>query len=213
MSLGNLVDTTIGTYRSLVVVGGSAVPAGVGIAAPRPVDALGNSLYKVQISNLVANAACRVSVKPTPEGGYGLNGIYASPEGVVCLWLPEGAFEVEIDGTKWSAEVSGGETDVAQVVFVSGPVPVSRIAVAQSAVALEVPLGAVEDELEARASSSPRSGGGITIYASPTLPFPDTPEVVDLDECGLVDNGDGTVTISIPLHGAAPQMFFKIIRN
>ena len=212
VSVGNVVDSTLGAYKSLVVVGGSAVPAGVGVASPRPVDALGNTLCKVMISNLVADAACSVSVKPAPDGGYGLNGIYASPEGVVCLWLPEGEYEVVLNGTRWAVEVAGGDTDVAQVVFVSGPVPVSKITATQSAVALVVPLASVVDEVDARAAGGPRTGG-ITVYASPVLPFPDPPNEVDLDACGLVDNGDGTVTISIPLLGPAPQMFFKIIRN
>ena len=196
VSLGNTVDSTIALFRPLVVVGGSAVPANIREARPQPVDAEGNMLYGVFFSNLTANAACHVSISPLPPNGYGLDGIYASPEGEVCLWLPEGEYAVNIDGTTWTAAVTNGNVTTLCAAFASGAVPVSKIAVSASDVGLTIPTSA-------------RSG--FRIYASPTLPFPAVPNEIDLSQCSLTDNGDGTTTISIPLVGPPPQMFFKVV--
>ena len=196
VSLGNTVDSTIALFRPLVVVGGSAVPANIREARPQPVDAEGNMLYGVFFSNLTANAACHVSISPLPPNGYGLDGIYASPEGEVCLWLPEGEYAITIDATTWTAVVAKGNVSTLRAAFASRTVPVSKIAVSTAGVGLTIPTSA-------------RSG--FRIYASPTLPFPAVPNEIDLSQCTLTDNGDGTTTISIPLVGPPPQMFFKVV--
>ncbi|MBQ6136497.1 MAG: hypothetical protein IJI73_03900, partial [Kiritimatiellae bacterium] len=212
ISRGNTVST-MDLYRTLVVTGGSAVPACVGAALPRPVDASGTRLYGVSVSNLAANAACSVSVSPLPAG-YRLDGIYASPEGMVCLWLPQGDYTVSINGARWTASVTGSNTAAVSVALVSAPVPVSRIAASASGVSLTVPLTAVSDVLRSRGvetQAAAPEAGVFRIYASPSLPFPDPPGEVDVSQCTLTDNGDGTATVSIPLAGPEPQMFFKVV--
>ena len=54
------------------------------------------------------------------------------------------------------------------------------------------------------------NGGGVRLYMSPTLPFPENLEPVALDDCIVTDNGDGTLTVELPVDGDKPSMFIKI---
>jgi hypothetical protein len=60
--------------------------------------------------------------------------------------------------------------------------------------------------------ASARSIGGLRIYSSTVLPFPDQPHEVDLSECEIIDNKDGTATVRLKLSGSEPSMFYKIER-
>ena len=53
----------------------------------------------------------------------------------------------------------------------------------------------------------------MSVYVSPTLPFPAEPEEVDLTQCETTDNGDGTATVTIPLGGEVRRMFYKVERS
>jgi hypothetical protein len=58
--------------------------------------------------------------------------------------------------------------------------------------------------------------GSVKIYASKSLPFPDPPEELDLNDasqCTVTPNDDGeTATVTIRLDGDASQMFYRIER-
>ena len=86
-SQGNTLSTTgDGTYKSTVITGGSVVPAGITNAAPRPVDAESNLLYRVLMGGFEPFAEVDVSCDDLPAG-YSTDGIVADANGLVCIWL------------------------------------------------------------------------------------------------------------------------------
>ena len=86
-SQGNTLSTTgDGKYKSTVIMGGSVVPAGITNAAPRPVDAESNLLYRVLMGGFEPYAEVDVSCDDLPAG-YSTDGIAADSQGRVCIWM------------------------------------------------------------------------------------------------------------------------------
>jgi hypothetical protein len=85
-------------------------------------------------------------------------------------------------------------------------------------VSLTLPLSAVGTLIaspkKALFAAKSVPAGTVKIYASTSLPFPEPPEEIDLNDashCTITPNDDGeTATVTIRLDGDAPQMFYRI---
>ena len=146
---------------------------------------------------------------------YDTNGIQADKDGNAYLWLPDGEYNFHAGERSWHAIVDGTNA-IAEATF-SVPL-VSNFLASSGEVKMSVPIESVADAISAARSrkgllmASARSIGGLRIYSSTVLPFPDQPHEVDLSECEIIDNKDGTATVRLKLSGSEPSMFYKIER-
>ena len=85
-SLGNVLPTAEGQYKSTVITGGSVVPAHLHIAEPRPVDAQSNLLYRALMGGFEPFEEVDVSCDDLPAD-YSTDGIAADANGLVCIWM------------------------------------------------------------------------------------------------------------------------------
>ena len=75
---------------------------------PAPSNTVGQAVWPVTVEGLTPGAAVALSVSP---GSYGTDGIVADPSGKVVLWLPNGAYDLDVDGTAYVASVhDAGDT-------------------------------------------------------------------------------------------------------
>jgi hypothetical protein len=236
LSLNNTCDVTGYSYKPFVVTGGSVVPEMTTIdkVAPRPADDTGTALYSVTVTNLAANASVSVSCDDF-AGGFDATEIYADDAGRIVLWLAptNHARRLVVDGVSYETPYPYTNSND-RVLYLKDVVAtpaaddlsdagepdtvVSRMSMEGGSLSLTLSGAAASRLLPMRASTTKRllsaavstDGALPRIYASPTLPFPDVPQEVDIAECEVLDNGDGTVTVKLPLSKGVDQMFFMI---
>jgi hypothetical protein len=69
---------------------------------PAPSNTVGQAVWPVTVEGLTPGAAVALSVQP---GSYGTDGIVADPTGKIVLWLPNGFYDLDVDGTAYVASV------------------------------------------------------------------------------------------------------------
>jgi len=69
-----------------IKVTGGSVYSSLEMTSPRPTDLEGNTVWKVTVTGLVANAAVNVTGLPA---GYGVKDIFADDAGKIYPWLPD----------------------------------------------------------------------------------------------------------------------------
>ncbi len=199
ISSGNAKSPS-GASGAFVVTGGSVVALN-GAVEPSPVDADGNSLCGVVVSNLEANA--KVAVSGLPDG-YGADAIFADGSGTISLWLPGSddgvAYTFTAGSSTWTATV--GTSDAGMLsgrTVVPEDLAVSTLSLAGSSLSLTVSSDNA-DWLRLNAGSL--RGRAFTSLGNGAESLVLKPEATV--------NAGGTATISATLPEGKPSMFFKV---
>ena len=198
-------------------------------AAPSGVKSSSSSWSAADFAVCSSGAAADIACDDIPDG-FGLDDIFADDEGRVSIWLAptNHARSIVVNGLSYRTEYPYDESSdqvlrndvVAEClgpVVLSTPKSVSVMAMSVSSGSLSVvlPESSLDSPLETKKRSkvllAAPSPLNVRIYRSKTLPFPDEPEVVSVLDCNVTPNGDGTVTVSIPLSGEERQMFYKFV--
>ena len=236
-SVGNSVDTTHADYKPLVITGGSSVPEVVGAAIPNPVGPDGKRVRSILLVGFEPDEPVTIYSEDLPDY-YSTDDIYADPEGKVCLWLyptnharlikaNDMEFETpypyanQLSQPIYYADVvvTGRTVNVTGSSYVAEEEPLlTNLDVGSGYVSLTLPLSAVRTLIaspkKALFAAKSVPAGTVKIYASTSLPFPEPPEEIDLNDashCTITPNDDGeTATVTIRLDGDAPQMFYRI---
>ena len=205
-------------FGKVTITGGSvnAVPEYIHPAPSNTTVAV----YCVTVSNLTANAAVALDGLPP---GYGTTDIYANADGNVYLWLPAGDWS----GVKKKSKLLSSAPVKKHTIAANGyryDVFISNDGVTEATKGEALELEtlkildfAVEDGwLAIRVSASPTTwmfgfAETLDIYASETLPIPDSDESkLDLAEMKLTkEDGDNAIFV-VPLGEKADCRFFKV---
>ena len=158
---------------------------------PESVDVDGETRYKVTIPGYEQEDAVAI----TGLGEFGVTGSTKDGDGAAVVYLPDGDYSFTIGSQKWSVSVDGGPATANENVEI-----------------LEVSISPAGARLTLSLSAARVLPGVLKIYYTSALPYPEPPDEVDLSQCEIIDNGDGTATVVIPLEGGAQSMFYKIGR-
>ncbi|MBQ6328138.1 MAG: hypothetical protein IJI35_03910 [Kiritimatiellae bacterium] len=232
---GGTVVPTPGSKKSIggdnggeVRFTGGSIDAALDMVNPAATNGNGVAVFPVAVSNLTANA--KVAFDGLPSY-YGTTDIYADEEGKVYLWLPENWDEGGITPRLLAASPRRllGATPGASHTFsangysytVSIPAGGGE-AVAERGDALELSelkitgFSVADGWIVISVNASPATwmygfGDRLRVYASETLPVPDTDDaVLELPGWELILEDGDNATFAVPLGDLPESMFFKV---
>ena len=207
---------------------GGSIDAALDMVNPAATNGNGVAVFPVAVSNLTARA--KVAFDGLPSY-YGTTDIYADEEGKVYLWLPENWDEGGITPRLLAASPRRllGATPGASHTFsangysytVSIPAGGGE-AVAERGDALELSelkitgFSVADGWIVISVNASPATwmygfGDRLRVYASETLPVPDTDDaVLELPGWELILEDGDNATFAVPLGDLPESMFFKV---
>ena len=100
-----------GANGTVTFVGG-AIYSTLALVSPAPTNDNSEAVYPVDIAVGVANAKVE-SLAVVRSGGdfdYGTTDLYTDADGKLRIWLPDGDYDLSVDGTDFAARVAGAET-------------------------------------------------------------------------------------------------------
>ena len=179
-------------YEADVVVdcgtGGSDEP-------PESVDAAGGKLWRVTVPGLEPNAPVMLDLTEeyrtvTGNADAGVSFYFYIADGQYTFKANDNDYAVDVDGKDALATAISREAN-------------------PSVESIEIDSGVV---IITVSSDNPYADWTtMKIYCSSTLPVTEASEQVDLTTYVPVDNGDGTMTITIPLSDSESQVFFMVL--
>ena len=101
-----------------VVFGGGSILADMAKVKPAAKNASGEAVWRVDVA--VPDPAPARAVAVTGLDGYGVADIYPDANGDIHLWLPDGTYDFEVDGTPVHEEVDGSSVFLPLGVTVDG---------------------------------------------------------------------------------------------
>ena len=101
-----------------VVFGGGSILADMAKVKPAAKNAAGTAVWRVDVAVPDPDPARAVAV--TGLDGYGVADIYPDANGDIHLWLPDGTYDFEVDGTPVHEEVDGSSVFIPLGVAVDG---------------------------------------------------------------------------------------------